>query len=45
MKQRKKLLCLLLVLLLAASLAPAAFAEFIFYWERKPGDNKENKSL
>lgn len=30
MKQRKKLLCLLLVLLLAASLAPAAFAEFIF---------------
>ena len=30
MKQRKKLLCLLLVLLLAVSLAPAAFAEFIF---------------
>lgn len=30
MKQRKKLLCLLLVLLLAASLAPAAFAEFVF---------------
>ena len=30
MKQRKKLLCLLLVLLLAVSLAPAAFAEFVF---------------
>lgn len=30
MKQRKKLLCLLLILLLAVSLAPAAFAEFIF---------------
>ena len=30
MKQRKILLCLLLVLLLAVSLAPAAFAEFIF---------------
>ena len=30
MKQRKKLLCLVLVLLLAVSLAPAAFAEFIF---------------
>lgn len=30
MKRTRKLLCLLLILLLAVSLAPAAFAEFIF---------------